>query len=420
MQTDYNVELDEQQEYAISRIREGSNVFISSPAGYGKSVISRQVSDSTTVVGCPTGAAALNEGGYTLHKLFKLPLSSPTVRDWSKCPKEVKSLFGEDSGISRLLIGEVGMLRADYLGLINKRLQLAKGNTLPFGGIQVVTSGDLLQLSPIVGAKERYSFNKQYDSPYAFSSDAWNFERIELLKSYRTVDEQQVMMLESIRKKDKWSGMNLAKIQSEAEKYDIEKDQLHLCCYRADAYNYNMYRYNQHIGTERKYLGKRSKKTDMWKEAPVPVDLLLKIGCRVIIKANCMEGNYVNGDRGTVVLFGKDFVRVELERGGIVDVTPFTWEKKGLVNDSGELVSKVESKLEQVPLALGYAISVHASQGATIQSAALDIGKGCFAEGQLYTSLSRMTDLRNLSFVKYVNKSNIKVSQDVLNFYMNN
>lgn len=411
------VELDAQQQYAIDQIRAGKNVFIDGAGGRGKSVISRQVSDSNTIIGCPTGAAALNEDGATLHKIFKLPLSAPTLRDWSKCPREVKDLFGEGSPVTRLLIGEVGMLRADYFGLINKRLQLARANPAPFGGLQVVTSGDLLQLSPIVGGKERYAFNKQYESPYAFSSDAWNFERVELVKSYRTVDERQIKMLESLRRGDKWAGRALAMLQSEAKPYIMEEDQLHLCCFRADAWDFNMYRYNQHTGTERMYRGVRSKKSDMWTEAPVPVDLQLKIGCKVLVKANCPSGAYVNGDRGVVTMFGKDFVRVELERGDLVDVTPFTWEKKTATIEDGEIKDKTESKLEQIPLALGYAISIHAAQGCTLDNAALDVGRGCFAEGQLYTAISRLRDMRNLTFVKPVGRSDLHTSQAVLRFY---
>ena len=417
MLDEVKVKLDAQQQYAIDQIHSGKYVFIDGAGGRGKSVISRQVSDNNTVIGCPTGAAALNENGSTLHKLFKLPLNAPTMRDWSKCPKEVKDLFGNGSPVTRLLIGEIGMLRADYFGLINKRLQLARSNPEPFGGIQVVTSGDLLQLSPIVSGKERYAFNKQYASPYAFSSDAWNFERIELVKSYRTVDERQVKMLESLRRGDKWAGRALAMLQSEAKPYAMEEDQLHLCCFRADAWNFNMYRYSQHIGTERMYRGVRSKKGDMWTEAPVPVDLQLKIGCKVLIKANCPSGAYVNGDRGVVAMFGQDFVRVELERGELVDVTSFTWEKKSTSVVDGEIKDKTDSKLEQIPLALGYAISIHAAQGCTLDNAALDVGRGCFADGQLYTAISRLRDMRNLTFVKPVGRQDLHTSKDVLRFY---
>jgi ATP-dependent DNA helicase PIF1 len=411
------VQVDEQQSYAIDRIKSGAQIFIDGAAGRGKSVISREVKDYHTIVGAPTGAAALNEGGYTLHKLFKLPLSYPTQRDWAKSPNEVRDLFGNESPVTRLIIGEIGMCRADTLSLISKRLQLARANPDPFGGLQVVVSGDLLQLSPIVGGEERSMFNQQYASPYAFSSPSWNFERIELTKSYRTVDERQIKMLESLRRGDKWSGRALSMIQSEAKRYDMEEDQLHLCCYRKDADDFNQYRFGQHIGTHRLYRGLRTKKSDMWPEAPVPVDLHLKIGCKVLVKANCPSGVYVNGDRGVVTLFGQDFVRVALDRGPEVDVGSSSWEKMGISTEGGEIKEEVESKLEQIPLTLGYAISIHASQGCTLDNAALDIGKGTFADGHLYTGLSRVRDLRNLTFVRPVGRSDLKTSMDVLRFY---
>jgi ATP-dependent DNA helicase PIF1 len=411
------VQVDAQQGYAIDRIREGAPVFIDGAAGRGKSVISREVKDFHTIVGAPTGAAALNEGGQTLHKLFKLPLKYPTQRDWAKSPNEVRDLFGNGSPVTRLIIGEIGMCRADTLSLISKRLQMARGNTQAFGGLQVVVSGDLHQLSPIVGGEDRNMFNQQYASPYAFSSPAWNFERVELIKSYRTVDERQIKMLESLRRGDKWSGRALSMIQIEAKRYDMEEDQLHLCCYRADAQEFNDYRFNQHIGAHRLYRGQRTKKADKWLEAPVPVDLHLKIGCKVLIKANCTGGAYVNGDRGIVTHFGIDFVRVLLERGPEVDVVAFSWEKKSVSADGGEIKEEVESKLEQIPLTLGYAISIHASQGATLNNAALDIGRGCFANGQLYTALSRIRDLRNLTFVRPVGRGDLKTSMDVTSFY---
>ena len=415
---DEAVQLDKQQKYAVERIKAKGNVFIDGSAGRGKSVISREVTNkSNTIVGAPTGAAALNEGGFTLHKLFKLPLGLPTQRDWSKNPREVRELFGHDSPINKLIIGEIGMCRADTLSLISKRLQMARENLAPFGGIQVIVSGDLLQLSPIVSNEESRAYNSQYSTPYAFGSPSWDFERIELVKSYRTVDERQVKMLESLRRGDKWSGKALSILQREAQPYLKERDQLHLCCFLKDAWDYNSFRYKQLHGVERRYSAIRSNKTDLWSEAPVPINLKLKIGCQVLIKANCQSNTYVNGDRGIVTLFGKDFVRVALDRGGEVDVVAFTWEKKSVSIESGEVGEKVDSRLTQVPLTLGYAISIHAAQGATLDNAALDTGRGCFADGQLYTGLSRLRDLRNLSFVKPVSRSELKTSLDVKRFY---
>jgi ATP-dependent DNA helicase PIF1 len=206
-------------------------------------------------------------------------------------------------------------------------------------------------------------------------------------------------------------------IQSEAKRYELEEDQLHLCCYRKDADDFNQYRFGQHIGTHRLYRGLRTAKSDMWLEAPVPVDLHLKIGCKVLVKANCSSGVYVNGDRGVVTFFGQDFVRVVLDRGPEVDVVSFSWEKKGISTEGGEIKEEVESRLDQIPLTLGYAISIHASQGSTLDNAALDIGKGAFANGQLYTSLSRIRDLRNLTFVRPVGRGDLKTSMDVIRFY---
>ena len=172
------------QELAIQKINEGKNVFVTGAGGVGKSWVIKKITNRNTVIGAPTGIAALNVGGVTLHSLFGLPIGLPTHKDKITVAAKVRKLFGINSKVNRLIIDEVGMLRADTLELIDRKLKLARQSSEPFGGIQVVVFGDFYQLEPIVSWSENKHYYKKYDSAYCFSVPTWNFETVMLEKVY--------------------------------------------------------------------------------------------------------------------------------------------------------------------------------------------------------------------------------------------
>lgn len=405
------------QEVALDRINSGENVVVLGQAGTGKSYTSDLITDANTVKCAPTGIAALNIGGMTCHSMFNLPIGKPSEDDFFIVGNTMSSLFGASSPIKRVIIDEIGMLRADHLDMIDSKLRTLRRNTKPFGGIQVVGFGDFYQLEPIVAQDERRYFNKRYSSPFCFSAESWDFSVSELTKVYRQSDQRQVALLKSIREKDKWYERAIGIIQDEAKDYDPSPTTLHLCCYKTDANKINKMWYKMLDGKEHKY---QAINEAGWKEAErvVPEILKLKQGCRVLVKSNCKEGSYVNGDRGSVVGFEPDGVWVKLDRNQLeVKVIPNKWEKFKYGTSGDKVSKKVESTYTQIPLLLGYGVTVHACQGMTLDDVAIDFGQGCFSSGQAYVALSRIKDLRNMSFVTEMFPSDVIIREEVTDFY---
>lgn len=403
----------EKQQEAIRKIKEGKNIFLTAAGGCGKSFIVKQVYDPKDTVLCaPTGIAAVNIGGVTAHSCFGLPMGYPTKSEWGKVTPAAKQLFGPRSHVKRIIIDEVGMVRADMLDLINFKLQLIRGNSKPFGGIQMVVVGDFFQLEPIVKKDEKSVLLEKYTSPFAFAAQSWDFEVVELTEVVRQTDETQVALLQSIRKKSPDYKEALATIQKNALPYTECSDTLHLCCFNDDADRINQRWYSAINGTERTYFGEGSNRN-----VPVDKELRLKVGTKVLLCANDAEGTYVNGERGVVKELHEKAVIVTKDNGEDVVVTEFTWETYKLKSTPKGLSKSIDTIFTQLPIRLGWAVSIHKSQSMTLDKVAIDVGRGCFGHGQLYVGLSRIKDLSNLSFVSYVDHKNVIVNQAVIDYY---
>lgn len=417
------MEIDLQQE-AIRRIQAGESLFLTGSGGVGKSWVIDQVVDQSTVLCAPSGIAALNIGGITCHRAFGLPLGIPAESDYFP-NRKVRDLF-QGNTVKRIIIDEVGMLRTDYLVLINRKLQNIRGNTKPFGGIQMVFVGDFYQLEPILSSNEREFFD--FDSKFCFSSALWDLPTIELTEVKRQENKRQVLMLNSIRRKDRFYMRALNYIQKECKAYDSSNAEVfHLCCYNRDADVINDKHYDKINEPAHVFYATMS---ESWgKDRPVDEKLSLKVGARVLICQNSPIDSYVNGERGTVHGFGYDdverfhYVMVEKDSKEIVRVVPAEWEKHSYkkekrINGEGEiLIKNTDAKYSQIPLKLGWAVSIHKSQGMTLDNVAIDVGTGCFSHGQAYVALSRIKDLRNLSFVRPMLPEDIIVRPEVKKFY---
>lgn len=398
----------EKQKEAINKIHSGEYVSIIGTGGTGKSHVVNQVKTDNTVIICPTGISAVNVGGVTAHSAFALPIGYPEQKDWERIKPEMRDLFGKHSSIDRIILDEAYMLLGYNLDIIDHKLKKIRKNKLPFGGIQVVAVGDPLQLEPIVKTQEKPLIAQDYRSPFIFDSRSYNFNIIELTEVVRQADAQQISLLQNIRR-----GIDveatLHAIRNICKPYENNASTLHLCGYNADADYINKHWYSQIKGKQQTYYGKGNEKI-----YPIDKELKLKIGCKVIICANDTEGTYVNGSRGEIVDFCDDGVYVRLDDGSEVLVTEMTWDEYGLSSEDGQVVKKVKSRYTQIPVKLGWAISTHRSQGQTLESAAIHTGRGLFSAGQAYVALSRIKDLRNLSFVNTMTAKDVIVNKRVM------
>lgn len=407
----------EGQDLAIYSILNGDNVFICGAGGVGKSYIIRQVVDANTVLCSFSGIAAINIGGTTCSKVFGLPQPVVLESDY-RVDDKARTLFEGD--VRRVVIDEISMLRADYLTLIDWKLKKIRNNDKPFGGIQMVVVGDFFQLPPVLKKEHEHAYYNVggHKSIWAFTSDAWDFTTIELTKVFRQEDKRQANILNAIRKKTEKYKKALEVIQREAKEYDSKTQVLHLCTTNVSAKKVNDYWFNQLTSPVKTFVASVDGK---FKASEIPVDEILRIreGAKVVICANHPEGNYQNGTRGTVKKITASTVLVETDNNKQVIIEKHKWTKHYYdVGHDGRLIKMEGDVFEQLPLKLGYAITFHKAQGMTLDEIAIDVGSnGCFSHGQLYVGLSRVRDLTNLSFVRYVNPSNVIVSEEVREFY---
>lgn len=406
------------QDLAIALIRKGKNVFVTGPGGCGKSWVIREVHESKSTVLCaPTGIAAINIGGVTCHSLFGLPTGLPTEMDKRQVPSKMKEVFKSDT-VKRIIIDEVGMLRADFLDLIDARLKLVKKNSLPFGGVQVVVVGDFYQLEPIVSNPERQAFYSQYKSPFCFNSEAWGFQPVLLEKVFRQEKLDEVAVLNSIRQKDKYYKRALEWIKEKSNTQIPTELTTYLCARKAEAENINSVWYGKLKAKEKLFYG-QAKGNYKWDySVPAPQKLSLKQGCKVLLCANDPNGQFKNGQTGTVLKLGSKDVIVQLDSTKEhVIVAPFTWEQHRYVTTGGELERVADKAFTQLPIKLGWAITIHASQGMTLEDVCVDVGDGCFSHGQLYVALSRIRNLSNINIGTPLRESDVIVKKEVVEYY---
>ena len=319
---------NEEQQLALNKIRDGKNVSIIGSGGVGKSYTIKQLDDGATIFIAPTGIAALNIGGMTMHSALGLPIGYPTEDDLVSKSKKLTTLFGAGSDIRRIVLDEAYMCRSDSFDMIDTKLRLVRKVDKPFGGIQMVLTGDPFQLEPITDDKVKPFIERDYKSPYCFDSHAWqegSIDMVELRKVMRQSDLEQISLLNSIRTKDENYLESLDKIHKIAKPYEKSINTLLLCAYNQQADKVNNFWYHKLSSEEFTFKGVGNFPPH---EVMVDYTLKLKVGARVLICANDVENNaYVNGERGIITsIIGGD-VFVMKDNGVEVLVAPFTWQK---------------------------------------------------------------------------------------------
>jgi len=402
------------------------SIFVTGRAGTGKSTLLSYFCHTTrkrAAVLAPTGVAALNVKGQTIHSFFRF---KPNIT-----LEQVKKLRfrDEDQNLYRKLdavvIDEVSMVRADLLDCVDKFLRLnGPRPNKPFGGIQMIFIGDLYQLPPVVAGREREVFEALYETPYFYGAhvfDSFDMEFVELEKVYRQRDEEFIALLNSIRNKTiEEDGLAMLNSRYQPRFEPPPGDfYVYLTTTNALAEEINGRRlaglksglYTFTAGVEGNFGNEY---------LPTAIDLRVKEGAQVMMLNNDSMGRWVNGSIGEVTSIvgegGEHLIVVELADGETVDVTPFTWEIYSYFVEGEQLKSEVVGKFTQFPMMLAWAVTIHKSQGKTFERVVIDFGRGTFAHGQAYVALSRCTSLDGIVLVKPFLKNHILMDYDVVKF----
>jgi ATP-dependent exoDNAse (exonuclease V) alpha subunit len=406
------------QEDAINAIKSGNNVALFASAGKGKSYIIKQMLDQFTVLVAPTGIAALNIGGETAHSIFGLPFGIPVEKDKTSHSKSFIELFGGNSKIKRVIFDEAPMLLSCHLDLIDVKLRHIKKINKPFGGIQVILTGDPFQLPPIISAQDKRLYRTLYRSGFIFDSKVWdkaNFQVLGLDKVYRQSDVEQIRLLDAIRSKGDGWKQAVVDINNMC-KYEANDNTLNLCVFNKDADITNEKHYKKNTNKPKQYAAIIKGKFKS-KDCIVDPIISLKEGLRVIICANCPDKAYKNGQMGEIVSLHDDYVMVKLDNGDVVSVEPNKWESHKYSNGVTGLKRSVIGSCTQIPIRQGNSISIHKSQSLTLDNVVINMGKGAFSPALTYVALSRVRDLRNVALTRPIKESDIIIDKRVQTYY---
>ena len=378
--------------------------------------------DRNLVVLAPTGVAALNVGGQTIHSFFQFPPGpQPVGRKLQGVSRDVVAKM------DILIIDEVSMVRADLLDAIDESLRTNTGKTgVPFGGKTVLLIGDMHQLPPVIsGGEEARLFEEVYESPYFFS--AYCLQGLPLVtrtltQSFRQADEEFVAILNDLR-----VGANLESTVKELnncvnETLDEDESMLILTAVNARARRFNEQQLDSLSGDAWSYAGEIDGEwRDTAGQLPSPSDLRLKRNAQVMFTKNGF--NWVNGTIGRIVDLDDTTIEVELlsepQRGSIVVVERESWERYRYNWDADKLRVKAEviGTYTQFPFILAWAVTVHKAQGLTLDRIRIDLGRGMFAPGQAYVALSRCRTLDGISFNRPLSIADIKCDPAIQTFY---
>ena len=400
------------------------NIFISGKAGTGKSTLIELIRNHVNkkiVVLAPTGLSAINVRGQTIHSFFHLPPRLITR-------ESIRHLYNNRifRDIDTIIIDEISMVRADILDGIDYFLRIhGKDKNLPFGGIQMVFVGDVYQLPPVLRQEESEVYYQLYETPYFFSSDAFNernFTFIELTHIFRQVDTAFVDLLNTVRT----GTVNLKQLEPINERLQTKETErnkfITLTTTNSVASRINeseLNKINQPVFTYSAIIENDFPTSNA--SLPVELDLHLKKGARVMFVKNDKGRMWVNGTLGTIHTLKKDSIDVKIEENGrteIVSVPREKWEniKYELDSDTGELKQKVLGTLIQYPLRLAWAITIHKSQGMTFDKVNIDFSKSPFAHGQTYVALSRCRTIGGIILSKKIWPNDVIVDERIIEF----
>lgn len=412
------------------------SVFLTGKAGTGKSTFLKYICNHTKkkyVVLAPTGIAAINAGGVTLHSFFKLPfrpmlpddpdlsLSHGRIFEFFKYPKEKRKIIAE---VDLIIIDEISMVRADIIDCVDRILRVYSGNMrLPFGGKQLLFVGDVFQLEPVVPSDQKEILSLFYASPFFFSARVFkdiNLVPIELQKVYRQTDSVFINILDRIRnnaaRKQELDTLNGRYFPS----FEPQNEDMYITlATRRDQVDFiNEKKLAELPGEEYVSVGKIE---GDFPESSLPTQLNLSIKeqAQVIFIDNDYERRWVNGTIGMVSGIDENGnVYVLLVSGVEHLVEPTSWRNyKYKYNEKEKRIEEeIVGTFEQLPIRLAWAITVHKSQGLTFSRVVVDLTGGVFAGGQTYVALSRCTSLEGLVLKSKISSRDIFIRKEIVEF----
>ena len=424
MATERNPELRSAWEFVEHT---GTSIFLTGKAGTGKTTFLRTVVERSTkqmVVVAPTGVAAINAGGVTIHSFFQLPLSpyvpGADVKKIFEFGREKRKII---SSMDLLIIDEISMVRSDLLDAIDSVLRRYRNHYKPFGGVQLLMIGDLAQLTPVVTPEAEEILRPYYDTPYFFGSKALqqiSYVSIQLKKIYRQADTTFVDLLNHIRDGHP-TAEDLATLHKRYNPTflpEANDGYIRLTTHNRMADEYNDHEM-QRLSSQPFTYSAVIDGTFPDYSYPTAFYLTLKVGAQVMFIKNDVNGEYYNGKIGHVVALDKENIKVRcIGESNDIDVGMQEWEnaKYSINPETHEIETEVQGVFRQYPLRLAWAITIHKSQGLTFDRAIIDAGHS-FAPGQVYVALSRCRSLDGIVIVSRINESAI-INDDRVDNYI--
>ena len=407
----------------------GLNAFITGRAGTGKSTllsILKKTTKKNAVVLAPTGIAALNVSGQTIHSFFKLP---PKLIDPHELTKRKNHYLYKK--LQLLIIDEISMVRADLMDCIDIFLRVNRDDPRPFGGVQIVVFGDLFQLPPVVASQfERKLLQDKYGTAYFFGADVFQeveLTMIELRTVYRQQDRGFISLLDRIRTRqldyEDMEEINQRHLPDADESESLLVPTITLCTTNAIVNQINASKLKELQTDAYTFAGTMS---GQFKDSisPAPTFLTIKRDAQVMFVKNDPEGRFVNGTLGRVVHVDTENISVAITKQDqeekILEVEKVEWEMTRYEIDEAKenkFKSVVIGTYKQYPLKLAWAMTIHKSQGKTFDKVIIDLGRGAFDHGQTYVALSRCRTFEGIILKKKMTPKDILVDNQVIEYY---